>query len=81
MVFDASAILDLLQWPAMVVTLAAAWLVASKHRVRRHWGFWLFVLSNALWIAWGWPNRSYGLMVLQAGLFVMNVRGMRENPE
>ena len=62
MLSDAGAILDLLQWPAMVVTLAAAWLVASKHRGRRHWGFWLFVLSNALWIAWGWPNRSYGLI-------------------
>jgi hypothetical protein len=65
----------------MVVTLGAAWLVASKHRRRRHWGFWLFVLSNLLWIAWGWQARSYALILLQAGLFVMNVRGMRENPE
>ncbi len=65
----------------MVVTLGAAWLVASRHRHRRHWGFWLFILSNALWIAWGWQSKSYALILLQVGLFVMNVRGMRQNPE
>ncbi|MEO8921644.1 MAG: hypothetical protein ABI330_02235 [Caldimonas sp.] len=47
----------------------------------RHWGFWLFILSNVLWIAWGWQSKSYALILLQVGLFVMNVRGMRENPE
>jgi hypothetical protein len=78
---DTTALLDFLQWPAMGVTLGAAWLVASKRGPRRHWGFWLFVLSNLLWIAWGWQSRSYALIILQAGLFAMNVRGMRENPE
>jgi hypothetical protein len=37
--------------------------------------------SNALWILWGWHTSSYGLIVLQVGLFAMNVRGVRENPE
>jgi hypothetical protein len=74
-------LLDLLQWPAMVVTLVAAWLVASKRRRRRHAGFWLFALSNALWIAWGWHAGSYALVLLQFGLFAMNLRGLRENPE
>jgi len=78
---DTTALLDFLQWPAMAVTLVAAWLVASKRSHRRHWGFWLFVLSNALWIAWGWQAHSYALIVLQVGLFAMNVRGMRENPD
>ena len=78
---DANSFFDLLQWPAMVVTLVAAWLVASKQRRRRHAGFWMFSLSNVLWIAWGWHVQSYALVLLQVGLFVMNVRGMRENPE
>ncbi|MDQ2736274.1 MAG: hypothetical protein M3Y55_15085 [Pseudomonadota bacterium] len=72
---------DFLQWPAMAVTLGAAWLVASKRRHLRHWGFWLFILSNVLWVAWGWESKSYALILLQVGLFVMNVRGMHENPE
>ncbi|MDP9043717.1 MAG: hypothetical protein M3O01_02825 [Pseudomonadota bacterium] len=73
--------LDAMQWPAMVVTLAASWLVASKRRTRRYWGFATFMLSNAMWIAWGWHTASYALVVLQIGLFFMNVRGARENPE
>lgn len=73
-------VLDAVQWPAMVVTLLAAWLVASKKRRRRYWGFGIFMLSNALWILWGWHTSSYALIVLQVGLFFMNVRGARDNP-
>lgn len=72
--------MDALQWPAMFVTLLAAWLVASKRRNRRFWGFGVFTLSNALWIIWGYHSASWALIVLQLGLFVMNVRGARENP-
>ncbi len=71
--------LGLVQWPAMVVTLLAAWLVASKRRGRRRWGFALFILSNVLWIAWGWHTSSYALIALQVGLFFMNMRGEQEN--
>ena len=72
-------LLDLLQWPAMIVTIGAAWLVASRALPRREWGFRLFLVSNALWIAWGWHDGAYALILLQVGLAVMNVRGMRRN--
>lgn len=71
--------MDLLQWPAMVVTIAAAWLVASRSTRRRSIGFWLFLLSNAMWIAWGWHSRAYALVVLQVGLAIMNIRGVNKN--
>ena len=71
---------DALQWPAMVATLIAAWLVASTQQQRRRWGFWMFVVSNALWIAWGWHTQAYALITLQVGLFVMNLRGIERNP-
>ncbi|HPF26617.1 MAG TPA: hypothetical protein P5528_15030 [Steroidobacteraceae bacterium] len=67
--------LDLLQWPAMVVTIAAAWLVASKSSARRHVGFWLFLVSNAMWIVWGVFAPAPALIVLQLGLAAMNIRG------
>ncbi len=67
--------LDWLQWPAMVVTVLAAWLVASKHESRRYAGFWVFLLSNALWIAWGWQANATALIVLQLCLAAMNIRG------
>ena len=71
---------DALQWPAMVATLVAAWLVASQQQHRRRWGFWMFVLSNVLWIAWGCYAQAYALIMLQVGLFVMNLRGIERNP-
>lgn len=70
---------DLLQWPAMAITLLAAWLVASQRQGRRNLGFWVFLLSNALWIAWGLQAEAYALIVLQLGLAAMNLRGVRRN--
>lgn len=71
--------LDLLQWPAMLVTVIAAWFVASARAERRKLGFWLFLLSNALWVTWGWHASAYALVMLQVALAAMNVRGERRN--
>lgn len=70
--------LGFVQWPAMAATLAAAWLVASRDPRRRNVGFWIFVASNAMWIAWGWHAAAYALIVLQVGLFFLNVRGAKK---
>jgi hypothetical protein len=59
--------LDLIQWPAMLATTVAAWLVASLSKRRRSIGFWIFLLSNAVWIVWGWYD---GLL---------NIRGAYKN--
>jgi len=72
-------LLDAIQWPAMAVTLFAAWLVASTKKSRREAGFWWFVASNVLWIAWGWHARAWALIALQVGLFALNVRGAKKN--
>lgn len=73
------AFLDALQWPALVVTLLAAWLVGSQSKRRRLMGFWCFVVSNVLWIAWGWHAHAWALIGLQVGLFALNLRGARKN--
>ncbi|MNE31466.1 hypothetical protein D3C80_1250360 [compost metagenome] len=72
-------ILDLLQWPAMLVTMLAAWLVGSRQRSRRQLGFWTFLASNVLWIAWGLPANAYALVLLQVCLAAMNIRGSYKN--
>ncbi|MEO6744697.1 MAG: hypothetical protein ABIS28_17200 [Caldimonas sp.] len=69
---------DLIQWPAMVVTVLASWLVASDTESRRSQGFWAFLLSNVLWVAWGWHSHAYALIGLQFCLAVMNIRGARK---
>lgn len=76
---DINAFIDFLQWPAMLATLVAAYLVGSRTRKKRNWGFLCFILSNALWIGWGWHAQAYALIILQLGLFLMNVRGTRKN--
>lgn len=71
--------IDWLQWPAMIVTVAAAWLVASSSRRRRNIGFWVFLASNALWIAWGWSAHADALIALQVCLAALNIRGARKS--
>jgi len=68
-------LINLLQWPAMAVTVAAAWLVASSLRGRRNAGFWVFLLSNVLWVVWGWHAGAPALIALQFALAAMNIRG------
>ena len=71
--------LDLIQWPAMVASVGAAWLVASQQERRRNWGFWCFLLSNVLWIAWGWHDQAWALIALQVCLAALNIRGVKKN--
>ncbi|HUD33314.1 MAG TPA: hypothetical protein VMR43_09910 [Variovorax sp.] len=69
-------ILDALQWPACAASLAAAYMVGSTAPRRRNAGFWIFLGSNVLWVAWGLHTRAWALIALQVGLAVMNVRGL-----
>lgn len=67
--------LDFIQWPAMAITVGAAWLVASSQKSRRHWGFCLFMASNVLWIVWDIHADAMALIALQLCLAAMNIRG------
>ena len=71
--------IDYLQWPAMVVTVFAAWLIGSQSRRKRTVGFWCFLLSNVLWVIWGLHDEAYALVTLQVALAVMNFRGVYKN--
>jgi hypothetical protein len=73
--------LNLIQWPAMFVTVVAAWFVASRSPARRRIGFWLFLASNVLWVVWGFSARAYGLIALQICLALMNLRGEQRNAQ
>ena len=70
--------LGALQWPAMALTVVASWLVGSTRPGRRCAGFWVFLASNAAWSVWGWHTQAWALVVLQACLALLNVRGMRK---
>ena len=72
-------LVNAIQWPAMLATIVAAWLVASLSKRRRSIGFWIFLLSNALWIAWGWYDDAHALIGLQIFLALLNIRGAYKN--
>jgi hypothetical protein len=67
--------LDLIQWPAMAVTVIASWMVASTREGRRNVGFWMFIASNVLWVAWGLHSGAKALIALQFALAALNIRG------
>jgi len=77
---DSSA-LKLMQWPAMVVTILSSWLVASRSENKRRWGFWAFLVSNVMWIIWGFVDSAYALIVLQICLAALNIRGIGKNDQ
>ena len=72
-------LVNAIQWPAMLVTVIAAWMVASQRKFKRNWGFWLFLLSNVLWIVWGLHDRAFALILLHLCLAFLNVRGAMKN--
>jgi len=76
---DSAHWLDLLQWPALVVTVVAAWLVSTDRRAKREVGFWIFLVSNGLWIGWGLHTSAFALVLLQLCLGVSNIHGMIKN--
>jgi hypothetical protein len=71
--------LNLIQWPAMAVTVLSAWLVASQSKRKREIGFWCFLFSNVLWIIWSLYDHAYALIALQIALAVLNIRGAYKN--
>ena len=57
------------------------WIPYKTSYYKRNWGFWLFLLSNLLWIAWGFHDKAYALIFLQFCLAFLNIRGtIKNNP-
>lgn len=70
--------IDLIQWPAFAASVLAAWLVGSENADRRKVGFWVFLISNVLWVCWAIPAGANAVIALQVCLAVMNVRGVKK---
>ena len=68
-----------LEWPAMAISLAAAWWLGSKKAEKRIIAFWLLIAGNLMWIAWGWGEAAWALIALNMGLMGLNVRAILKN--
>lgn len=65
----------------MAASIVAAWLVGSSHEQKRGWGFWIFLISNVLWVIWGIHDHAYALILLQLALAAMNIRGVKKTQD
>ena len=74
-----SDLMDAVQWPAMLLTVFAAYLVGSQSKKKRSWGFWIFLISNVLWVVWGIHDGAFALILLQISLAILNIRGAFKN--
>ena len=62
-----------LDWIGMALSLWAVYLLGNKNVT----GFWLFILSNVIWIFTGLVfMNSYGIAVGNAVFLVLNARGV-----
>lgn len=71
----------LLEWPAMAISLAAAWWMGSTKAKKRIVAFILLIIGNLMWIAWGWGEDAWALIALNVGLMALNVRAIMKNEE
>lgn len=69
---------NLLQWPAMVINILAVWLLTYQVKRMRQAGFLFSLLSNVLWIIWGWHVGALAVLGLQFALAAINIRGVRK---
>lgn len=69
---------NLLQWPAMVINVLAVWLLTYQSKRKRHAGFLCSLLSNGLWVLWGWHVQAFAVIGLQIALATLNVRGAKK---
>lgn len=71
--------IDLLQWPALVLSIIGAWLVGGRRANQRLAGFLLFLASNVLWSLWGLGIAAWGVVITQAFFTWTSIRGIRTN--
>ena len=68
-----------LEWPAMAISLAAAYWLGSTRPKKRIVAFAMLILGNLMWIAWGWGDGAWALIALNVGLMALNVRAIIKN--
>ena len=71
----------MLEWPAMAVSLAAAYWMGSTKAKKRIVAFLMLIVGNLMWIGWGWGEQAWALIALNVGLMALNVRAIFKNEE
>ena len=67
---------SILEWAGCASGLVGACMLALNHRLSG-WGFVAFLVSNALWIAFGLLTKAPGLVAMQIGFTATSLLGIR----
>ncbi|PTR06048.1 hypothetical protein C8R32_1134 [Nitrosospira sp. Nsp5] len=62
----------------MVINILSVWMLTSQSKGKRHAGFLLSLLSNLLWVIWGWHVQAFAVLGLQIALATLNIHGVRK---
>lgn len=66
---------DVLQWLGCIFGVAGSYLVARKHRYSK-FAFVFYLISNALWIAYGYKTHAWGLVTQQMAFTYTSALGI-----
>lgn len=67
--------IETIEWAGCIIGLSGAALLAMNSRYSA-WGWVLFLLSNAAWIAFGLMTHANGLVVMQIGFTITSLTGI-----
>ena len=73
------AILPMIQYPATCFTVGAYYFIGGKTNFVRKLGFFLGIAGNLVWIAYAINPIQYGLIVTNAAILILGVRGYMNN--
>ncbi len=69
------------QWPGCVLGIIGAVYATGTTNQQRYFGFFLWVLSDLFWLAYGWEAAAYGVLASFAYFTLTSLRGMWSNRE
>ena len=69
--------LEMIQYPAMVMAILGAYLVTSPAVGVRRTAFGLWIAGNTLWVAWGLHAGAWGLVATYLVFTALAVAGYR----
>jgi hypothetical protein len=68
-----------LQWPALLLSITGAWLVAGRSTRDRMVGFWLLLIASGFWSVWGYAAGAPAIVLAQLVFAYTSVRGVLSN--
>ena len=71
-VIEKTLVHHLIEWIATVLSIIGVLLV----NLQNFNGLYIWIVANALWVAFAWKHKHYGLLVLAVSYLIINIIGL-----